>query len=119
VGAVALMTQGKTKKEAFFMIQDAFKELLGDPNIEVSISDIKGDYFLLSVPYSKEIVGFIAQRARLNLQLSLRGAADLVGAKSRNTFAQYEAGSHDPTGSTLFKMLDALQLEVVVRRRAS
>jgi hypothetical protein len=93
-----IMTQGETREEALFMIQDAIMEYM-KYYFESEIED-----FVLTVnDYKKSVIGITANNSKLLLALSLRKqreksgstvreASERLGSKSPNLYAQYEKG---------------------------
>lgn len=92
-----VMTQGKTRKEALMMIEDAIMELLKD-----SYSDLLNKDFQLSVSlYEKGVIGVGASEDKLLFALglkrqreksgsSIRDVAKRLRSKSPNAYARYE-----------------------------
>ena len=99
IPALNLMTQGKNRKDALAMAEDAILGLFEcyfesevDENVSVTIND-----------YGKELVGVTSNDTKLLLALSLikqreksgttvREASERLGSKSPNAYAQYEKG---------------------------
>src|SRR3984885_13275540 len=93
-----VMTQGETREEALFMIQDAIMEYMK----YYFDSEIEG--FELTVnDYKRTVIGITANNNKLLLALSLRKqreksgstvreASERLGSKSPNAYAQYEKG---------------------------
>lgn len=98
VPSLNIMTQGKTREEALFMIKDAIMEYMK----YYFESEIKG--FELNISdYKKSVIGITANNNKLLLALSLRKqreksgttvreASSRLGSKSPNSYAQYEKG---------------------------
>lgn len=98
VPSLNIMTQGKTRKEALFMIEDAILEYLKyyfESEIEEFELDIKD--------YGKSVIGISSNNNKLLLALSLRKqreksgstireVSERLGSKSPNSYAQYEKG---------------------------
>ena len=92
-----VMTQGRTRKEALVMIQDAVMELLKD-----SYSDLLTKSFQLSVSlYEDGVIGIGASDDKLLFALglrrqreksgsSIRDVAKRLKSKSPNAYARYE-----------------------------
>jgi len=114
-------TQGISKKNALAMMEDWVKTMIENPNIEV-IAQLSGkDEFTLSFKDPLPIIGLMLKRLRTTSNLTLEEAKERLGAKSRNTYWQYETGAHEPTIGTLEKLFDAMDCDMeinLVRRRA-
>jgi len=91
-------TQGKTRKNALFMIQDAVFELMNsyfgglDKKFKISINDYKKDAFGLTSNDNKLLLSFLLIRQREENGLSIRDVAKRLESKSPNSYAQYEKG---------------------------
>lgn len=98
VSSLDIMTQGKTREEALFMIKDAIMEYIK----YYFESEIEG--FELEVnDYKKSVIGITSNNNKLLLALSLRrqreksgstirDASNRLGSSSPNSYAQYEKG---------------------------
>lgn len=91
-------TQGKTRKDALLMIQDAVFELMKsyfkdlDKKFKINIRDHKGNCFGLFSSNSKFLLSFLLIRQREESGLTIRDAAERLGSKNPNSYAQYEKG---------------------------
>ena len=66
-----LMTQGKTKKEALEMIQDAVEELLNIKKLDINIQNLGKEYYLSSQNY-EALIPMILRRQRQKQGLTLK-----------------------------------------------
>ncbi len=93
------MTQGRTRKEALGMIKDLVLEMARC----YFNSDIKKGFTVTVTDYKKDVIGISSNDNKLLLALSLRKqreksgstvreAAERLGSKSPNAYAQYEKG---------------------------
>ncbi len=93
------MTQGRTRKEALFMIKDLVFEMVQS----YFIKDVGEDFIVTVSDYKKNVIGISSNDNKLLLALSLRKqreksgstireAAERLGSKSPNAYAQYERG---------------------------
>jgi len=98
VPSLGLMTQGKTRKEAIEMLQDAIKE-----TIRSYFTSLPRGFKTKVNDYGNKGVGIKTSDPKLLLALSLirqreesgstvREAAMRLGSKSPNSYAQYERG---------------------------
>jgi len=99
IPALDVMTQGKTKKEALKMAQDATAGL-----VECYFESQMGKHFSVTInDYSNGIIGVTSNDTKLLLALSLRRqreksqstvreVSERLGSKSPNAYAQYEKG---------------------------
>ncbi len=104
-----LLTQGKNKKDAFEMIQDAVCELVHERGFKMKAIDLQIDgQALISSNNDKLFMALLLKRQREMLQLSLTDMAKRLEVKSRNTYAQYERGQHSPTFEMMERCLKAI-----------
>lgn len=113
IPSLNVMTQGETRDEALFMIQDAILEYMK----YYFESEMKG--FELTVhDYKKTVIGISANNAKLLLALSLRKqreksgstireVSERLGSKSPNAYAQYEKGKTNISLDYYEKLLHA------------
>ncbi|MGH9428905.1 MAG: helix-turn-helix domain-containing protein [Terriglobia bacterium] len=104
----AAMTQGRTRKEALAMIADWFETLVNRSDFSITLHDGEKEEFELSASNTKTMVCLLLQRQRQLSGLSLAGAAERLGAKSRNAYARYEQGASVPTVEKLDQLLQAV-----------
>jgi predicted RNase H-like HicB family nuclease len=114
VPSIDVYTQGKTKKEALMMIEDAIVELI----IEYFPSTHRNDFKLEIIDHKKTILGISCSNNNLMLSLSLirqrelskstvRDVAERMGSKSPNAYAQYEKGKMSITVDQYERLLMA------------
>jgi len=108
VPILGIVTQGRTKKEAFEMIADAIESLVNKPEFKLDVFARKDDYFEIGSADQGSLIAFLLRRQRAKHGLSLSDAARLLGAKSQNTYARYEQGKSIPTVSKLNQLLTAV-----------
>lgn len=93
------MTQGRTRREAVFMAKDLVFEMVKS----YFNSEIGTDFKVTLIDYKKDLIGITANDIKLLLALSLKRqreksgstlkeAAQRLGSKSPNAYAQYEKG---------------------------
>lgn len=93
-----ITTQGKTKKDAFFMIQDAVLELMKvyfnalHKGFKITVHDYKRGNFGLTSNDSKLLLSFLLIRQREESGLTVRDVAKRLSSKNPNSYAQYEKG---------------------------
>jgi predicted RNase H-like HicB family nuclease len=109
-----VMTQGKTRKEALEMIEDAVIELLKD-----SYEDLLDKQFQLSVTlYENGIIGMGAsdekllfalglKRQRLRSGSTIRDVSKRLKSKSPNAYARYERAQVRPSIEKYAELLHA------------
>jgi predicted transcriptional regulator len=103
-----LMTQGRTKKEAYEMIADMLESLLNKKDFKVVVYKKSKESFEVGSLESKHMISLLLQRKREISGLSLSQVANLMGVSSRNSYARYEQGRSVPTVEKLHELLHAV-----------
>jgi transcriptional regulator with XRE-family HTH domain len=80
----------------------------------VDIADDGESTLMVSSSDPARLVSLLIRHQRDSLAMSLAEVAAATGAKSRNGWAQYEQGVHEPSPSKLQRMLDAVDSGLVV-----
>ncbi|MBU2648081.1 helix-turn-helix domain-containing protein [bacterium] len=111
-----LMTQGRTKKEAYKMVADMLESLVNKDGFKVEVYSGKKDKFEVGSLEAKHMVSLLLQRKRELSGLSLAQVASRLGMKSRNTYARYEQGYSVPSVEKLNELLNAVcpQRDIVI-----
>ena len=115
-----LMTQGRTKKEAYEMIADMLESLVDKDDFKVTVYTGKKDTFEVGSSESKHMIRLLLQRKRELSGLSLAQVASRLGMKSHNTYARYEQGRSVPSVEKLNELLNAVcpQRDIVITESA-
>ena len=108
VPILGIVTQGRTKKDAFEMIADAIEALVNKPEFKIDVFPGKGEYFEIGSVDQGILIAFLLRRQRAKRGLSLSDVTKILGAKSQNTYARYEQGKSIPTVSKLNQLLTAV-----------
>ncbi|MBL7685464.1 MAG: type II toxin-antitoxin system HicB family antitoxin [Deltaproteobacteria bacterium] len=113
IPSLDLTTQGKTKQDAFFMLQDAIKCLLANPHFKTKITLLKSESrkiveFVLQSNNDKSLIGLFLKQQRQKQHLTVREVAHRLGYQSASAYAQYETGKHSPGIDKITKFLSAI-----------
>lgn len=98
VPSLDVMTQGKTRAEALFMLEDAVMELIysyfpqASKNLAISVNDYKKGVVGIASTDSNLLLSFVLKRQREKSQSSVREASHRLGSTSPHAYAQYEKG---------------------------
>jgi hypothetical protein len=103
-----LMTQGKTRKEAYAMAVDMVETMVDRPGFQVTLYPGKNNTFEIGSSDTRPMVSLLLQRKREQSGLSLSQVADRLGSTSRNAYARYERGTSTPTVEKLNELLHAV-----------
>lgn len=109
IPALNVMTQGRSKKNAIFMIKDAVEELVNEKGFHVKVVPAKNkNEFIIYANDVTPLVALMLKRQRAKNKLSLANMQERLHAKSRNAYAQYEQGRSAPTIQKLVEFLNAM-----------
>lgn len=105
VPMLGVVTQGRTKREAYEMIADAIEMLIDQDEIKIDVYPGRGEYFEISSTNVPALVAFMLKRKRMKQGLTLAEVAKRMGSKSLNSYARYEQGKSVPTIDKLNSLL--------------
>lgn len=108
VPSLDLATQGKSKKDAGSMLQDALKALMNQKRIYSRIILVNHDELLLEIQDETILLALMLKRQRAKYGLSLSQMAKKLKARSKNSYAQYEQGRSEPSLSKLQEFFSAM-----------
>jgi DNA-binding XRE family transcriptional regulator len=111
VPILGVVTQGRTKAEAFEMITDAIEALVNKEGFTVDVYPGEGEYFEVGARDQAAFSAFLLRRMRLKRGLTLSEVARRLGAKSHNAYARYEQGRSVPTIERLGRLISAVSPE--------
>ncbi len=103
-----LMTQGRTKKEAYEMVADMLETMVNKENFKIDVYKKTKDTFEVGSLESKHLVSLLLQRKREISGLSLSQVANRLGMSSSNSYARYERGKSVPSIEKLNDLLHAV-----------
>jgi predicted RNase H-like HicB family nuclease len=98
VSSLNIMTQGESRKEALFMIQDAIMEYMKYyfeseiEGFEIHINDYQRSVIGISSNNNKLLLALSLRKQREKSGSTVREVAERLGSKSPNAYAQYERG---------------------------
>ena len=108
VPLLGVFTQGKSRKDAYFMIADAIEELVNKPGFKISVFPGKDEYFEIAASDEAVLIAFLLRRERLRSGMTLEQVAERLGARSANAYARYEQGRTTPTIAKLSQLMSAV-----------
>ncbi len=114
VPALDVMTQGKTKVEAFTMLKDAVKSLIHRKGFTVSLTPYNETTFVLEPNDHTALLALLLKRQRAKNGLTIAQMAKKLRVKSQNAYAQYEQGKSQPSFSKLQDFLSAMNPNTVM-----
>lgn len=117
VSALDIMTQGKTKKEAYVMIKDAIETHVHVESFSVLITPGDADEFNVSTENERDVALLIAlmlKRQRVKRHLTLEDMRKRLDVGSRSNYAQYEKGISVPGIVQLSKFVEAMGEQLMI-----
>lgn len=98
VSSLNIMTQGESREEALFMIEDAIMEYMKYyfeaeiEGFELKINDYKKSVIGITSNNNKLLLALSLRKQREKSRSTIREASERLGSKSPNSYAQYEKG---------------------------
>ena len=108
VPALDAVTQGRTRREAFEMIQDLIETMAGARGFRATVYPTGGQTFEVGANQLGVLLALLLRRQRERQGLTLAEAAERLGQRSRNAYARYEQGKAMPTVEKLEELLQAI-----------
>lgn len=105
---LGVVTQGRSKRDAFLMIADAVEALVNRAHFRLDVFPGEGDYFEIGASDEAALTAFLLRRERARSGLNLAEVAKRLGARSANAYARYEQGRSVPTVPKLTALLAAI-----------
>ena len=113
-----ISTQGRSRKEALAMIEDAIQVEAGKEalKIQAELSRERG-VFTVSANDPDSLIAFLLRRQRTCHGLSVRDVASRLKSSSPTAYAQYEQGKRAPSLGKLRDLLHAIdpKLDAVLK----
>lgn len=108
VPILGVVSQGRTKTDAYEMIADSIESLAGKRGFRIRVHRGKREYFEIDSSDQATLVALLLRRARTKAGLTLADVARRLGAKSHNAYARYEQGRAIPTVQKLTELFSAV-----------
>ena len=103
-----VVTQGASKKDAYFMIADAIEGLANRKKFHVDVRPLNSETFTIGSNVDNVMIALMLKRQREAHRLTLMEVARRLGQKSPNAYARYERGESLPTVEKLNKLMKAI-----------
>ena len=110
VPALGVYTQGKSKKDAYFMIKDALELLVYRPGFEVVVTPLSKNRFILRAKNSshdKYLIALLLKHQRGQHGLSISEVAKRLGI-TKHAYAQYEQARALPSITKVEEFIHAM-----------
>ena len=118
VPLLEISTQGRSRKQAFAMIEDAVQIEADKKGLRIDVQPSpEPGIFTLSASDPDALIAFLLKRQRTCHGLSVRDVARRLESRSPTAYAQYEQGRRAPSLGKLRELLHAIDpnLEAVLK----
>jgi predicted RNase H-like HicB family nuclease len=103
-----VVTQGRSKQEAFEMIADAIESLVNRKGFKIRVFSGEGEKIEIGASDQAALTALLLRRERLKSGLSLAEVAERLGSKSPNSYARYEQGRSVPSVQKLSQLFSVV-----------
>jgi hypothetical protein len=103
-----VVTDGRSKKDAFRMIADAIETLVNKPGFRVHVFPGTGEHLEVGASDEAALTALLLRRRRQAAGLTLAQVARRLGARSLNAYARYEQGRTAPSVQKLSDLLSVV-----------
>lgn len=107
-------TQGKTRKEALFMVKDLVETLVNAKGFKVMVILGQDGRIEISSNDPRKVIALVLRRLRERRGLSVRDAAKLLGVNSPTAYSRYERGESVPSVVKLGAMIHSITGKEIV-----
>jgi len=111
IPALNLMTQGRTKDEAFKMARAVIIDASGNPKLKIEVVKSRPDAFLAASENMETLIPLLLKKQRQKAGLTVLQASKRLGSNSPNAYGVYEQGRARPTLEKLNELLSAVNPE--------
>lgn len=108
VPILGVVTQGRTRKEAYEMVADAIECLVNKSGFHVDVFPGEDGYFEIGSSDVAALTALLLRRQRVKSGLSQSEVSKRMGARSLNSYARYEQGRSVPSVGRLSLLLSAV-----------
>ena len=108
VPILGVVTQGRTRSDAYLMVADAIEALVNKSGFSVEVFPGEGGYFEVGSSDFAPLTALMLKRQRLLNGVTLAEAARRLSSSSPNTYARYEQGRTMPSVEQLGRLLAAV-----------
>lgn len=103
-----IYTQGKSRKDAYFMAKDAIESIIDEKGFTVSVTEGAADTFMVGSSNDTLLMALALKQQRSSLHLSVRDVAKNLGSNSPAAYSRYEQGKVKPSLDKFSKLLKAI-----------
>lgn len=114
IPALDVMTQGRSRRDAFKMIVDAVTLLVHQKRFKIRVISEEEDRFLVESRDDTALIALMLKQLRAKSGLTLDAMAKKLGVKSKNAYAQYEQGRNQPSLTKIRQFLSAMRFALAL-----
>src|SRR5690349_9138950 len=103
-----LMTQGRTKKEAYKMAKSVVIDASGNSKLRLIMAKTSNGKFFILSDNLNTLIPLLLKKQRQKANLTVAQAAKRLGSNSPNAYGVYEYGKAKPTLVKLKELLTAV-----------
>ncbi len=103
-----LMTQGRTKAEAFRMAKSIVIDASGNSKLKIDLVNTGPDTFFVASKDMETLIPLLLKKQRQKAGLTVLQASNRLGSNSPNAYGVYEQGRAKPTLEKLNRLLSAV-----------
>jgi hypothetical protein len=103
-----IYTQGKSRKDAYFMAKDAIESIIDEKGFTVTVTEGPADTFMVGSSNDTLLMALALKQQRSSLHLSVRDVAKNLGSNSPAAYSRYEQGKVKPSLDKFSQLLKAI-----------
>jgi len=112
-----IFTQGRSRKDAYAMAQDAIESIIDENGFTVSVTPGPADTFMVGSSNDTLLMALALKQQRSSRHMSVRDVARNLGSNSPAAYSRYEQGKVRPSLDKFSQLLKAIdpRLEPVLK----
>jgi len=103
-----IFTQGRSKKDAYAMAQDAIESIIDEKGFTVSVIPGPADTFMVGSSNDTLLMALALKQQRSSRHMSVRDVARNLGSNSPASYSRYEQGKVRPSLDKFSQLLKAI-----------
>jgi len=103
-----VFTQGKSRKDAYFMAKDAIEAIIDEESFTVSVTKGSADTFMVGSSNDTLLMALALKQQRSSMHMSVRDVAKNLGSNSPAAYSRYEQGKVRPSLDKFSQLLKAI-----------
>jgi hypothetical protein len=103
-----VFTQGKSRKDAYFMAKDAIEAIIDEESFTVSVTEGPADTFMVGSSNDTLLMALALKQQRSSMHMSVRDVAKNLGSNSPAAYSRYEQGKVRPSLDKFSQLLKAI-----------